>query len=79
MAQPKPLTRSATNQALTGTLAGMAEYINIDPVVLRLVYVALTAFTGFVPGIAAYVIMVLIVPEPSAAPKSKTRSTKKIA
>lgn len=49
---------------LAGIIGGMGEYLDVDPVALRAVYVLLMALTGFVPLFAAYVIMLFIVPEP---------------
>lgn len=47
---------------MSGLLAGVGDYLNTDPVVVRLVFVLATAFTGFGPGIVAYVIGSIIVP-----------------
>ncbi|OGM28724.1 hypothetical protein A2801_03445 [Candidatus Woesebacteria bacterium RIFCSPHIGHO2_01_FULL_41_10] len=59
----KPLFRSKEDRVLFGLFGGLGEYLGFNSAILRLVYVALTAFTGFVPGIAAYLIGVLVVPE----------------
>lgn len=48
-----------------GVCSGMAEYMKIDVTVIRLAWVLGTAVTGFVPGIIAYVIAALIIPEQS--------------
>ncbi len=62
----KRLTKS-NNKMLSGVCAGIAEFINLDPTVVRLVWVLLTAMTGFVPGILAYVIAAVIMPEKIAS------------
>lgn len=60
----KPLTRSTTNRMVAGVCAGLGEYLNIDPTVVRLLFVLGFFLTG--PGILlAYLIMALIVPEPA--------------
>lgn len=59
----KKLYRSRTNKAIAGVLGGLGEYTNIDPVVLRLLFVCLVIFTGFFPGILLYVLAALIIPE----------------
>jgi phage shock protein C len=60
----KPLTRSTSNRMIAGVCAGLGEYFNIDPTIVRLLAV-LAFFTGF-GGIAiVYLIMALVVPEPA--------------
>ena len=58
--EPKKLFRSRSNRMLCGVCGGVAEYINIDPTVVRLLWVVVS-FTGF--GILAYLIAAIIVPE----------------
>jgi len=57
----KRLTRSTNNQMIAGVAAGIANYFNIDPTIVRLIFV-ITALTGG-PGIVAYLIMWLLMPE----------------
>ena len=60
----KQLTRSTTNRMIAGVCAGLGEYLNIDPTVVRLLFVLGFFLTG--PGILiAYLIMAIIVPEPA--------------
>lgn len=59
----KRLYRSQKNKVLAGVCGGIGEYFDVDPVLIRLVYLMATVFTGFVPGILCYVIAVAIVPE----------------
>ncbi len=62
----KQLTRSTTNRMIAGVCAGLGEYANIDPTVIRLITVLLFFATG--PGIViAYLIMALIMPEQPTA------------
>lgn len=63
MAVKKKLRRSADNRTMFGVLGGVGEYFDIDPVIVRVGYVLLTAFSGFLPGIIAYIVLVLVVPE----------------
>ena len=59
----KQLTRSISNRMIAGVCAGLGEYLNIDPTVVRLLFVLGFFLTG--PGIlVAYLIMAIIVPEP---------------
>ena len=62
MAKYKKLYRSKKNKAIAGVCGGIGEYTNVDPVVIRLVWVILTlASMGF--GILAYLIAWMIMPE----------------
>ena len=56
----KKLYRSTANKAIAGVCAGLAEYINIDPTVVRVVW-ALVGLSG--AGIIAYLVCALIIPE----------------
>jgi phage shock protein C len=59
----KQLTRSISNRMIAGVCAGLGDYLNIDPTVVRLLFVLGFFLTG--PGIlVAYLIMAIIVPEP---------------
>ena len=60
----KQLTRSTANRMIAGVCAGLGEYLNIDPTVVRLLFILALFLTG--PGILiAYLIMAIIVPEPT--------------
>ncbi len=56
------LYRSENNKIIAGIFGGLGERYGADPVLLRLVFVLLTAFTGFVPGIIAYIVSIFVVP-----------------
>ncbi len=57
------------NGKICGVCGGIAEYLNIDPTILRIIWVVVTAFTGFLPGLLAYAICALIMPfKDQAAP-----------
>lgn len=57
----KKLTRS-NNKMIAGVCAGLAEYLNLDPTVVRIAYVLLTFFTVF-SGAIVYLILWLVIPE----------------
>lgn len=46
-----------------GVCGAVADYFGVDATVIRLVWVVVTVFTGFVPGVVAYVVAAIIVPE----------------
>lgn len=55
----KRLYRSEKEKMLCGVCGGIAEYFNVDPTLIRLLWVVL-AFTG--AGILAYFIAAVIIP-----------------
>ena len=62
MNMEKKLTKS-TNKSLCGVCAGIAEYFNIDPTLVRVGYAVLSIFSAAFPGLLLYVILALIMPE----------------
>ncbi len=58
----KRLYKSSTDKKLDGVCAGIAEYCNIDPTLVRLGYAAVTIFSAFVPGVIAYLVASMIMP-----------------
>ena len=58
----KRLYKSKTNKVWAGIIGGAGEYFNVDPVLLRLTWLLIVVFTGFVPGLIAYIFGMLIVP-----------------
>ncbi len=59
----KKLYRSEKNKIIAGILGGLGEYFDVDPVILRLIWILIVIFTGFIPGIVAYLIAIFIVPK----------------
>lgn len=51
-----------TNRMIAGVCGGIAEYLDQDPTVVRVVYVLLSVFTAFA-GILVYLILWLLIPE----------------
>ncbi|HML20099.1 MAG TPA: PspC domain-containing protein [Aggregatilinea sp.] len=63
----KRLYRSREERMFAGVCGGIAEYLDVDPTLVRLVFVALTLLGG--PGFIIYIVLMLIVPEGSAEPR----------
>lgn len=61
----KRLYRSEKNKVIAGIFGGLGKYTNIDPVLLRLIWILIVVFTGFVPGLIAYFLAIIIVPKKS--------------
>jgi phage shock protein PspC (stress-responsive transcriptional regulator) len=57
---PRRLYRSRRDRQLAGVAGGMAEYLEVDPTVVRLVWILSIFLGGF--GILLYIIMAFIVP-----------------
>ncbi|HHW74458.1 MAG TPA: PspC domain-containing protein [Firmicutes bacterium] len=60
--EPKRLYRSRSNSMIAGVCGGLAEYIGMDPTVVRLLYVLISIFSAAFPGIIVYIIAMIIVP-----------------
>ena len=63
--ETKKLYRSVADRKIAGVCGGIAEYLNVDATIVRLVTVVL-ALSGSV-GLWAYLICALVIPE---APKN---------
>ena len=60
----KQLTLSATDKKLAGVCGGLAEYLDVDSTVVRLIWVALSVVPGgFVGGAIAYFLAWIIIPK----------------
>lgn len=59
--QQRRLYRSNANRVLGGICGGIGEYLNIDPVIVRVVWIVLTLFGG--SGILLYIIGLFVVPK----------------
>jgi phage shock protein PspC (stress-responsive transcriptional regulator) len=55
------LYRSSKNRMLGGVCFGLADYLNIDPTIVRIAWVLFTAVGG--AGLLAYIICWIIIPE----------------
>jgi len=65
---PKRLERSKSNRIVGGVCAGVANYFNMDPTLVRVLTVVISLFTG-VPVIL-YIIALFVVPEEGSQPAS---------
>lgn len=57
----KRLYRSRTDRVLGGVCAGLANYLNVDPVLIRVAWVV--AFFAVGVGFLAYIIAWIIIPK----------------
>jgi len=59
----KRLYLSKKDKKISGVCGGLAEYFEIDSVVIRVLFLFILIFTGFVPGIVFYILASLIIPK----------------
>ncbi|MDE6662617.1 MAG: PspC domain-containing protein [Lachnospiraceae bacterium] len=57
----KKLKRSGSNRMICGVCGGLGEYLNVDPTVIRILWVFCAFALG--SGILAYIIAAIIMPE----------------
>ena len=51
------------NRIFGGVCGGIADYLGVDPTVVRILYVVLSLCSAAVPGLLVYILMLLIIPE----------------
>lgn len=59
----KKLYRSGTNKVVGGVLGGIGEYLDVDPVFIRVLWVAITVFTAVIPGVIVYAAAYALMPK----------------
>ena len=57
------LYRSRTHRMIAGVCGGIAQHFNLDPTLVRILYVLVSIFSAAVPGFLLYVILWAIIPE----------------
>ncbi|MCX7798619.1 MAG: PspC domain-containing protein [Melioribacter sp.] len=57
----KKLYRSRKFRILGGVAGGLAEYLGLDPILMRIIFVLITLINGI--GVLLYIILWIIVPE----------------
>lgn len=61
----KRLYRSDTNKMIAGVCGGIAEYFDMDPTIIRLIWVFLSLAAG--SGIIMYIICAIVIPRKSSS------------
>jgi phage shock protein C len=62
----RTLTRSSTDRKISGVSGGLADYLGIDPVLVRVGFVVTTLASGV--GLLAYLALLALVPSDDAHP-----------
>jgi phage shock protein C len=60
---PRRLTRSTSDKMIGGVAGGLADYFNVDPLVVRIGFAISTLFSG--AGLLAYLALLIFVPSDS--------------
>jgi phage shock protein C len=64
----KKLYRSKKNRMIAGVCGGIAEYFDVDPIIVRLIALILVLSAG--GGIVAYIVAWIVLPEEPDNPYS---------
>ena len=60
--EPKKLYRSRKNSMIAGVCGGLAEYLGMDPTMMRMLYIIISLLSAAFPGVIVYIIAMFIVP-----------------
>ncbi|MDD7303715.1 MAG: PspC domain-containing protein [Bacteroidaceae bacterium] len=58
----KRLMRSKRDCMIFGVCGGLAEYLDVDPTLIRIAYLLFTFFTLGLGGILLYILMAIVMP-----------------
>ena len=61
MDEKKHLCKSRNNKKICGVCAGFADYLNLDPTIVRVLWAVLALAAG--TGVLAYIACAIILPE----------------
>lgn len=61
MAPEKRLYRSVTDKQIAGVCAGLAKYFDLDPTIVRLIFIVISLAGG--PGLILYIVLAIVIPE----------------
>ncbi len=69
--EPRRLYRAANDKLLGGVCAGLANYLKLDPAIVRLLFVLISIFWGF--GFLLYIILWIVLPTKALATNARKR------
>ena len=73
--RPRRLMRSGRERLWAGVAGGMAEYFDVDPAIMRIIWVAAAVLTGGL-AVPAYIVMWLVMPRDGAGPTRRGRAAR---
>lgn len=59
----KKIYKSKENKVWKGVIGGFGEYFNVDPVLLRVIFIFFVLATGIFPGVIGYIVAIFIIPK----------------
>lgn len=63
MTGTRRLTRSSHDKMISGVCGGLAEYLDLDPTLVRAGYVVLSILSSGFPGVLVYFILMVVMPQ----------------
>jgi len=75
METTKRLYRPSNNRRIGGVAAGLGEYFNLDPILVRILFVLLSLGGG--PGILLYIVLWIVMPDESKTEDYEGKSKRK--
>ncbi|HEY7471425.1 MAG TPA: PspC domain-containing protein [Gemmatimonadota bacterium] len=57
-----PLRRSRDKRMIAGVMGGIAEHLDLNVTLLRILYVVVSIFSAGFPGILVYLLLWLLIP-----------------
>lgn len=66
--RPRRLTRSNRNKMIAGVCGGLAEYLDMDPTLMRVLYILVSVLSAAFPGVIAYIVLMFLMPPPETVP-----------
>jgi len=62
------LKRSRENRIIAGVCGGLAEWLGWDPLLVRILYVAVSLISAAFPGLIVYIVLWVLMPEREPGP-----------
>ena len=59
----RPLRRTRSDRIVAGVCGGIAKWLDWDPTVVRVIYVVGSLVSAAFPGLVAYIILWLVIPQ----------------
>ena len=72
--QPRPLTRIREGKKIAGVCGGIARHLELDPTLVRILWIILTIFPPLLHGIIAYIICWIVIPQDPPALTASTHA-----
>jgi len=62
------LKRSRENRIIAGVCGGLAEWLGWDPLLVRILFVAVSLLSAAFPGLIVYIVLWVLMPEREPEP-----------